>query len=258
MRRLFDERIHRVERAHLVIDLDELLALARREGRVWVTLEEWARVRAHGSRWTAEAFRQDRARVGRALGECGATLPYDEPTVDEDARVHVDTASIRRAVEPQVRAARLYVARRLNDAVAASGIEDESEVLSLATVALEYRGTLKSFKLIQRKHGVGWARLRRMIASEGPVPSRLARVRTEQRRPAALMARARQLAQGGATTSELAALLECSHVTAWRWLRREGFVAAGRGRAATWSLEPHKAVGGDCQHESENSRRVSS
>lgn len=244
MIRFFDETwrgIKAVRRAELVLDLDELQALARRELRPWVTLAEWVGVRAPAGRtWDDRAAKQDRMRAARALRRCGAVLvmrtpPQDSPEDSPGLEIHVDAEDVRRVVEPEVRLARLFEARRAKDDESAQGIEAEGELLSPATITLEYRGTLSSFKLLQRKHGIGWARLRKMISSQGPVPSRLARVRTEQRRPAALMLQARRAADEGADTGTLAVLLDCSRRTVERWLRREGYQASGLGPGATWS-----------------------
>lgn len=242
--RFFDQAwrgLKAIRRAELVLDLDELQALARRERRPWVTLAEWVGVRAPAGRtWDERAAKQDRMRAARALRQCGAILlmrtpPQESPEDSPGLEIHVDAEDVRRVVEPEVRLARLFEARRAHDEESAQGIEAEGELLSPATITLEYRGGMSPFRTLQRKHGVGWGRLRRLLVSTGAIVAPSVKPRTEQRRPAALMAQARQAANDGADTAALAALLDCSRRTVERWLRREGYRAEGRGRGATWT-----------------------
>jgi hypothetical protein len=216
----------RASHARLLLELDELT-----RGQ-WATLDLYAVVRGIT---TLSAARRSIFRLKKTLAEHGVEL---EVVTERGAiSAHFGTREIAEWIEPDLRAARELV-RRLDARRGGLDHDDdepagETEVISPQTISLEYRSRAKSFAWIARKHGIGKGRLRRILVSTGPIRAPRLRRRVEERRPAALVARALDAADRGALLDEIAAILDCSRRTARRFLRRYGrTLRSGRPRAS--------------------------
>jgi len=203
-------------RARLVLDLDEL---RRAE---WVSLKDYACIRKIPTR---SAARRSIFRLKRTLAECGVRLKLT--IKDGEISARFGTQEIADLIEPDVRIASKIVLR-LDERRNGGPLEDEDwadeegVVISPETISLEYRKRAKSFAWIARKHGIGKGRLRKILISTGPIRTPKVCRRVEQRRPATVVARAVAAAERGAPIDEIAKILECSHKTALRFLKRFG------------------------------------
>jgi hypothetical protein len=210
-----ESAIERAASARLLVDMDEL---ARVE---WAPLELYASVRGIRS---LEAARRNLFRAKTRLGEQGVELAVVEKNGLVSARF--GTRAIRELIEADLRAARALVlrleARRDGHEIESEALDQETEILSPETIALEYRGRTKSFAWIARKHGAGKGRIRKLLVSTGPIRTPEARRRVERRRPKAVVERALEAADRGARLAEVAAILACSKATAASFLRRNG------------------------------------
>jgi hypothetical protein len=201
--------------ARLVVALDEL---ARSK---LATLDLYAAARGIS---TFDAARRSLYRLKRTLARHGVALEIHEENGNLSANFGTD--AIRELIEPDLRAAQALLeeidARRQGRKAELACIERESEVVDPATISLEYRGRLKNFTWIARKHGIGKERVRRILVSTGPIRVPGFKSRLEARRPAPLVKQALEAADHGARLREIAAILNVSKSTARRFLRRHG------------------------------------
>jgi len=220
----------RASHARLVLDLDEL---ARSE---WSSLDDYADLRKIP---TAEAARRSLFRVKKLLGKNGIELEITQKDYVMYARF--GSPAIRELIELDLRLARELLeeleVRREGRPPSRACLEQV--LLSPEALAVEYRERRKTFDWIARKHGVGPARIRRLLAATGPVPDRDLRRCVEERLSKHVVGSAVEAAKRGAHVAEIAAILGCCDRTARRFLRRNGFLACmGRprtsGRPRTW------------------------
>lgn len=213
----------RATRARLVLDLAELVRVE------WATLEFYAAVRRIEN---VSSARRSLFRLKATLAALGVELEVRQAYGQISARFA--TPELLDLIEPDLRVARTIVERleanRERREPDLEELESENDVLSPLVIRDDYRERLKSFKWIAKKYGLGMARLHRLVAATGPVPSRFARRSVEARRPAKTIKRALEAAGNGAACSVIASILDCSITTAQRFIKKHGFLRP-RGRS---------------------------
>jgi len=214
----------RAQRARLLLDLDELAKLG------WVSLDVYALVRRID---TTQAARRSVYRLKSALAAEGVALEVTEKNGIVLARF--GTPEIAAFLEPDLREARVLVERldaaREGRAPDLAGLANETDLMNPEAISIEYRARLRSLGWIAHKHGVGTRRLRKILASTGPIRSRGLRP-IEGHRPRALVERALEAIDRRAPLREIAEILGCTRATAQRFMARHGR-ALLRGRPRT-------------------------
>jgi hypothetical protein len=221
----------RASRARLVVALDELTRAP------WTSLQDYAVVRGIDH---LGAARRSLFRLKDMLGAYGVSLEIRQTRRKIAGRF--GTPEIAELIEPDVRVASRLVEQQQPESGDSEtddeASEGESVVISPETVRVEYRGRLKSFTWIARKHGVGKERLRRILVSTGPIAAPEVRRCVEERRPKAVVDEALAAADRGAHLDEVARILGCSKPTAASFLRRNGRMVARPGRPSALRPSP--------------------
>jgi len=216
----------------LILDLDELARTP------WSSLEHYADVRGIP---TLAAARRSLFRLKALLAKRGVALEVQQE--NHTITAHFGTRAIRELIEVDLVAACALLERldAQEEGPAQSRDMFDQALLSPETIAVEYRHRLKSCGWIARTHGIGRARIRRLLAATGPVPDRVLRLCVEERKPKHVVDLAMEAAGRGARLEEIASILECSERTARRFMKRhELVVPRGRprtsGRPRAWSV----------------------
>lgn len=236
---LLDVRLARVR--HAVLALDELnVDFARKNGRDYVTGEEFGYVWYSGKAYDPRAFKNAWIRLRRRLKALGVRLRVK--TVERQLRLWIGATDVQELIEPFVRKAKLLEARikakRTGDPdYEALAQELESEPISPATLRIEYEGAKnegakgKGFAWIRRKHCAGYKRVRRLLLiSKGAIRSPTVRRTVEVSRPRALVEKALAHYRAGGSVEGVRSILKCSMRTAARFLRRNGLKVRRVGR----------------------------
>jgi hypothetical protein len=216
----------RASNARLVLELDELAQMGG-----WIPLDEYASIRRIPS---LGAARRSLFRLKKTLADYGVRLELKFEHYNMSARFA--TKEIGELIEPDLRAARRLVevldAKREGREPDLDGLAREAELVNPESLAYEFRDRLKPQEWIARKHGIGVKRLRRILASGGPLTRPPIRC-VERHRDEAAVTRALEAANRGERIEEIAKILDCSERTARRFARRHGIPLVGGLRLGT-------------------------
>lgn len=222
--------------AYVHVHLDELIDLARRAGRSWCTLEEYARV-THPDRdrfpFQGEAVRRHRFRLAAVVRRMHLELRME--TVEGELHLHVVDPTLVCVIERGILEARAIVERREARALPVTDAE-EDEPMDAAQVVADYRGKLLPFSWVERRWRAGYGRVRRIVEAVSGVRTPSEAQRLEARRHAHLVTSALEAADAGEPVSRVAAILGCTEQTAREVLRRHGREPQRLGRGARWRL----------------------
>lgn len=219
-------------RARIVLDLDELQHLCR-PSRTWVTREEWIRVWRRDRDWNEQwATAKRKLMLWRELLEEAAGVHLLIETLEDgEHRIYVDTPELQQLVEVHRRRAsrvtEILAAAREGRPAPPDGWRQvtaaaESNPDHGPAIARDYEDRKFQITGLAAKYGHRKDRIKRILVAQRVALRKPGRMRITQAVSPDVERRALEAHDAGASSREVAQVLQSSQTTALKFLRAHG------------------------------------